>query len=73
MMPDVTGMDVYERLAARGGGLERRIVFLSGGAVTERAQSLLASAPNLRFEKPVDPKRIELLLQSAVERTGGGT
>ncbi len=67
MMPDVTGMDVYEQLAAQGDGLERRIVFLSGGAVTARAQSVLASAPNLRFEKPVDPKRIELMLQSAVE------
>jgi len=72
MMPDVTGMDVYERLAASGGGLDRRIVFLSGGAVTARAQSVLASAPNLRFEKPVDPKRIELMLQSAVESARGG-
>ena len=55
MMPGVSGMDVYEQLAAREGALERRIVFLSGGAVTERAQSLLASVPNPRFEKPSTP------------------
>ena len=66
-------MNVYERLAALEGALERRIVFLSGGAVTERAQSLLASVPNPRFEKPLDPRRVEYVLQSSVERMRGPT
>jgi len=30
MMPEITGMDIYERLRELGGGLERRMVFLSG-------------------------------------------
>ncbi len=67
MMPEVSGMDVYETLAAAKTGLERRIVFVSGGAVTEHARELLERVPNLRLEKPLDPRRVEETLALAVD------
>lgn len=73
MMPEVSGMDVYERLAARGGGLERKIVFVSGGAVTERARKLLESVSNVRLEKPLNPAKLDETLTLAVEAAKLGT
>lgn len=67
MMPDVTGMDLYEELVRWGSGLERRIVFASGGAVTDRARDLLERVPNLRLEKPLDRAEVEEALILAVE------
>lgn len=67
MMPDVNGMDVYERLSRSGAGLEKRIVFVTGGAVTERARALLERVPNLRLEKPLDPRHVEETLVLAVD------
>jgi PAS domain S-box-containing protein len=67
MMPELTGMDVYERLRDMGRGLERRMVFLSGGIFTERARAFLDSIPNLRFEKPIDPQRLQAVLAAGAE------
>lgn len=71
MMPELTGMDVYERLHERRPGYERRIIFLSGGVFTERARVFLDVVPNLRFEKPIDPDRLQAVLVSGVEASIG--
>jgi len=52
MMPDVTGMDLYERVRDRHPGLEQRFVFMTGGAFTPRAQRFVAETPNRCLEKP---------------------
>ncbi len=52
LMPRVTGVDVYERLASIAPGLERRLVFMTGGAFTPRTKTFLAEVPNLCVEKP---------------------
>jgi PAS domain S-box-containing protein len=66
MMPSMTGMEVYERLSALGKGLERRVVLVTGGAVTEESRDFLARVPNLCFEKPLDPRKVEAMLAQAV-------
>ena len=38
--------------------LAKRIVFLSGGAFTESAQTFLDRTPNLRIDKPFDVGQI---------------
>lgn len=53
-MPSMTGMDFYEQLLARRPADARRLVFLSGGAITSRTEDFLASVPNPRLEKPFD-------------------
>ena len=54
MMADVSGMDLFETVSADHPGLERRFVFMTGGAFTTRGRALLASVPNRCIEKPFD-------------------
>ncbi len=54
MMPDITGMDVFERLRAARPSMERALCFMTGGAFTPRARAFLAQVPNPCFEKPFD-------------------
>src|SRR5262249_27989261 len=42
MMPALTGMDVHERLTLLAPGQAGRMVFITGGAFTSRAQTFLA-------------------------------
>lgn len=54
MMKDVSGMDVYEELKKRRPGAEAALVFMTGGAFTDRARKFLDSVPNVRLQKPFD-------------------
>jgi CheY-like chemotaxis protein len=52
MLPGMNGADFYEAVRMRNPALARRIVFVTGGAVTPRIAAFLASVPNARLEKP---------------------
>ncbi len=52
VMGDLTGIDVYEYLARQSPGAERRMVFMTGGAFTERTQEFVDAVPNAHLEKP---------------------
>jgi signal transduction histidine kinase len=52
MMPTMTGIEFYETLLAQNPDLARRVVFMSGGAVTAKVDAFLVSVPNRRLEKP---------------------
>jgi CheY-like chemotaxis protein len=67
MMPELTGIDVYQALKGMGLGLEKRIVFLTGGAFTEQARGFLATVPNLRIDKPFSPEGLERTIRRAAE------
>ncbi len=54
IMPEMTGMDVYRAALQRATPVHDRIVFMTGGAFTQRARDFLQSVPNLRIEKPFD-------------------
>jgi len=62
MMPEMTGMDLFEELRGYGLGLERDLVFITGGAFTERAQEFLARVQNVRLEKPFDVGQVRRLV-----------
>ncbi|MBZ4421570.1 PAS domain S-box protein [Myxococcus sp. RHSTA-1-4] len=68
MMPDLTGRDVYEAVRREHSGLERRFVFVSGGAFTTGAREFLASIPNLLLEKPFDEGRVRTVVEELVRR-----
>lgn len=54
MMPEMTGMELEERLAVVAPEMVPRFVYLTGGAFTERSRAFLAAGrPHL--EKPVEP------------------
>lgn len=62
IMPEVSGMDFYEQLGQVDPLLRHTVVFLSGGAFTDRAQSFLDSVPNRRLAKPFDVDALNAVL-----------
>ncbi|MEW5847653.1 MAG: response regulator [Myxococcota bacterium] len=56
MMPEMTGMDFHERLAECCPQELRKVVFLTGGAFTDRARQFLNHQTNPVLEKPVEPE-----------------
>lgn len=65
IMPEMTGMDVYRAALQRATPLNDRIVFMTGGAFTQRARDFLESVPNLRIEKPFDLNHLERTIYEA--------
>jgi CheY-like chemotaxis protein len=55
MMPQMTGVELFERVHAFSPELARRMVFITGGAFTEQAIEFLRGASNTCLEKPFDP------------------
>lgn len=66
MMPVVTGMDFYERLAEQLPDQSARIVFLTGGAFTLRAREFLDKVPNARLEKPFDTQNLRSVVNDRI-------
>jgi len=62
MMPEMTGVDMYERLRQLAPDQAERVVFLTGGAFTAAANDFLASVPNQVVEKPFDPKSLRVII-----------
>jgi two-component system, NtrC family, sensor kinase len=54
MMPEIRGMEVYERLHVLAPDQARRTIFLTGGAFSARACEFVDRVPNPQLEKPVD-------------------
>ncbi len=68
LMPEVTGMDLYEWLEANHAALCPRVVFMTGGAFTDRATRVLDRTPGRWIEKPFEFEALSVLL----ERVTGG-
>jgi CheY-like chemotaxis protein len=75
MMPQMTGMDLHAWLAERNPALAGQIVFITGGAFTPRANEYLATAGNLKVEKPFAGANLRKLVSELViaARSKGGT
>ncbi len=68
MMPEVSGMDVYDRVAGSLPHLAQRFVFMSGGVFTERAVALKAT-PGVRFiKKPISIDDLRAVVREAMRR-----
>jgi CheY-like chemotaxis protein len=67
MMPDVSGMELYELLSGTRPDIAERVVFMTGGAFTTAARDFLDRVPNLYLEKPFDVAQLRALI---VERAG---
>lgn len=63
-MPQLSGPELYSRIAAVAPELAARFVFVSGDLTREDIRGFLAGLPNERIEKPYEPQ----LLRSAVRR-----
>jgi two-component system, cell cycle sensor histidine kinase and response regulator CckA len=58
MMPEMTGIEVYELVAKQRPDMLSRVVFLTGGAFTAEATEFLARIPNRQMSKPFDPRQL---------------
>jgi CheY-like chemotaxis protein len=67
MMPDMTGMDVYETVTESLPALAERFVFVSGGGVTERSRRFLDTHADRVLTKPIDSRQLcEVLAKTLV-------
>lgn len=62
MMPGVSGVDLHERLALEAPDLLSRLVFVTGGAVTERARAFIERGDIRWLAKPIDPRQLQAML-----------
>ena len=73
MMPVMSGMDLFEHIKRTHPGLERRMVFMTGGVSMDRAREFLATSSNLTFEKPFDFDHLRQTLRRLVGLAQGAT
>lgn len=69
MMPDVSGIEVYEQVCVSWPGLAPRFVFMTGGAFTERARAFLDALANTRIDKPFDLEQVRAVVRAVAEGT----
>ncbi len=63
-MPDCSGVTLYEKMAEAWPGLEKRVVFMTGGIYDEHTSRFLSAIPNSCLEKPFDISTLERALPS---------
>ncbi|HVH45896.1 MAG TPA: PAS domain S-box protein, partial [Labilithrix sp.] len=66
MMPEMSGMDLYDKLARTCPQAAERMVFITGGAFTPAANAFLDRVPNERIDKPFDPALVRQLVEKLV-------
>jgi len=68
MMPEMSGMDLYEAMERVDPELARRTVFITGGAFTARAREFLERTASPHLDKPFDN---QTLLDLVLHQLGG--
>ena len=70
MMPEMTGIELYEHLQKTAPDQARRMVFLTGGAFTPTAREFIAQVGNPTMEKPLGRKELLSMIADVVQRLG---
>ncbi len=63
LMPEISGIDLYELLRESCLAATERVVFITGGAFTSTAREFLQSIPNPTLEKPFEPEALRELVR----------
>jgi signal transduction histidine kinase/CheY-like chemotaxis protein len=64
MMPELSGVDLYNWLRPIEPQMLERFVFMTGGAFTPRAEQFLRDIPNARLDKPFHPDDLRRVIAS---------
>lgn len=59
MMPQMTGIDVFNAVKEKFRGTEARIVFMTGGVFTSTVQNFFATTPKPCLDKPFTPEEVK--------------
>jgi signal transduction histidine kinase/CheY-like chemotaxis protein len=70
MMPELTGMDVYDLVLERHPDAARRMVFMSGGTFTENARRFRQRVARPFLDKPLEVEKVRETLRALVEGPG---
>lgn len=63
MMPELNGMDFYEQLLKTAPDQAGKMIFMTGGAFTDRAASFIARFPERVVSKPLDLLALRRLVE----------
>ena len=63
MMPDMTGMDLHRELSRVAPEQANRMIFVTGGAFTEKARRFLSETPKEHLEKPFASANLRAIVQ----------
>ncbi|HEY5145190.1 MAG TPA: response regulator [Polyangiaceae bacterium] len=70
MMPEVTGMELYQNIKRIDPDQAARMIFVTGGAFTAAARDFLDRVPNPRIEKPVEATNLLAIVAGLVVPKG---
>lgn len=68
LMPDLTGMDLYDELVLLDRAFSERLVFMTAGAFTPKARKFLSRVKNPVIEKPFDLEGLAETVQGVLRR-----
>jgi CheY-like chemotaxis protein len=63
MMPEMTGMDLHRELSLVSPEQADRMIFVTGGAFTEKARRFLSETPKEHLEKPFASANLRAIVQ----------
>lgn len=66
MMPEMSGMEFYEKLEQHDPELAARVIFISGGAFSPQASVFLERSTNTLVDKPFKPRALIELVERAL-------
>ena len=64
MMPEMSGIEVYQQIHERFPGQEQRLVFMTGGAFAEPAAQFIEATSNPKLKKPFTGSSLRALVAS---------
>ncbi|MEA2746839.1 MAG: hypothetical protein QOI41_982 [Myxococcales bacterium] len=67
MMPNMSGMDFFDRVSARSADLAGRIVFLTGGAFSPRSEEFLRQHRNRCLSKPFSREAVNEMVHRLID------
>ena len=67
MMPQMSGMDLFDSVRRANPEQARRMVFLTGGAFSPRAKEFLESVENVRLLKPFAAEEVRSITRDYVK------
>ncbi|WP_231511700.1 ATP-binding response regulator [Chondromyces apiculatus] len=70
LMPQMSGMDLYDAVSERYPHLRSRMAFMSGGAFTERAREFVERVPNPKIAKPIALNDLERAIADLLQQSG---
>lgn len=65
-MPDLDGIELFKQIAERWPGLEKSMIFTTGGATSEKGRAFLNSTSNSCVSKPFMPADLRAAAEKAL-------